>query len=172
MAPVAKVGGLGDVVTSLGRAVQAMGHRVEVVLPWYDFFAHSPLLQSVQHEASFDWGGTHIEASTGVVEGLRCFFLRPHNDLFRTDAVYVGHADGQRFEFFCGAALEFLARTSRRPDVLHCHDWSSADVARLFWQQYAASAMPHTRVVFTIHNLEFGQERVAQAAYACQRFTT
>lgn len=33
MAPIAKVGGLGDVVTSLGRAVQDLGHHVEVVLP-------------------------------------------------------------------------------------------------------------------------------------------
>ena len=36
MAPIAKVGGLADVVTSLGLAVQAEGHEVEVVLPKYD----------------------------------------------------------------------------------------------------------------------------------------
>jgi starch synthase len=33
MAPVAKVGGLGDVVTALGRAVQEEGHLVECILP-------------------------------------------------------------------------------------------------------------------------------------------
>ncbi|KAF5835336.1 hypothetical protein DUNSADRAFT_7568 [Dunaliella salina] len=33
MAPIAKVGGLGDVVTALGRAVQELGHHVEVILP-------------------------------------------------------------------------------------------------------------------------------------------
>ena len=33
MAPIAKVGGLGDVVTSLGRAVKEQGHLVEVILP-------------------------------------------------------------------------------------------------------------------------------------------
>ncbi|KAJ7528847.1 hypothetical protein O6H91_15G022700 [Diphasiastrum complanatum] len=36
MAPIAKVGGLGDVVTSLSRAVQELGHNVEVLLPKYD----------------------------------------------------------------------------------------------------------------------------------------
>jgi len=30
MAPIAKVGGMGDVVTALGRAVQEEGHEVEV----------------------------------------------------------------------------------------------------------------------------------------------
>ncbi len=29
-----QVGGLGDVVTSLGRAVQDQGHHCEVILPW------------------------------------------------------------------------------------------------------------------------------------------
>jgi starch synthase len=32
MAPIAKVGGMGDVVTALGRAVQEYGHQVEVRL--------------------------------------------------------------------------------------------------------------------------------------------
>jgi hypothetical protein len=36
MAPIAKVGGMGDVVTALGRAVQEEGHQVEVILPKFD----------------------------------------------------------------------------------------------------------------------------------------
>lgn len=34
--PFLQEGGLGDVVTALGRAVQEEGHEVEVVLPKYD----------------------------------------------------------------------------------------------------------------------------------------
>ena len=36
MAPIAKVGGLADVVTSLARAHQATGTLVDIVLPKYD----------------------------------------------------------------------------------------------------------------------------------------
>jgi starch synthase len=32
---LSQVGGLGDVVTSLSRAVQDLGHNVEVILPKY-----------------------------------------------------------------------------------------------------------------------------------------
>lgn len=32
-------------VTALGRAVKEQGHLVEVILPRYDFFLHSPILQ-------------------------------------------------------------------------------------------------------------------------------
>ncbi|KAL3682344.1 hypothetical protein R1sor_000366 [Riccia sorocarpa] len=36
MAPVAKVGGLGDVVTGLGRSLQKKGHLLEIILPKYE----------------------------------------------------------------------------------------------------------------------------------------
>ena len=35
-APVAKVGGLADVVFGLGRELEIRGHAVEIVLPRYD----------------------------------------------------------------------------------------------------------------------------------------
>lgn len=41
-----------------------------------------------------------------------------------------------RFDFFCKAALEFLLKTGRQPDILHCHDWSTAHVAKAFWEDY------------------------------------
>merc|ERR1719409_653713 len=41
MAPIAKVGGLGDVVTSLARATKEEGHKVEVILPKYDTLDYS-----------------------------------------------------------------------------------------------------------------------------------
>ena len=31
------------------------------------------------------------------------------------------------------AALEFLLQTGRQPDVLHCHDWSTASLAQAYW---------------------------------------
>jgi hypothetical protein len=40
MAPIAKVGGMGDVVTALARAVQEEGHTVEVVVPKYDVISY------------------------------------------------------------------------------------------------------------------------------------
>jgi starch synthase len=173
MAPVAKVGGLGDVVTALARAVQEGGHQVEVILPRYDFFLGSPLLAGhMAYETEFDLGGTRVFVSTAMVEGVRVWLLEPSNRLFATATVYLGKSDEARFEFFSRAALEFLLRTGRQPDVLHCHDWSTADVAKAYWSEYHWYGLWKPAVVFTIHNLEFGAAKIGEAAYYCQRFTT
>ena len=42
ISPYSKVGGLGDVVRSLPRALRRMGHRVSVVTPLYRFIKERP----------------------------------------------------------------------------------------------------------------------------------
>lgn len=172
MAPIAKVGGMGDVVTALGRAVMDLGHNVEVILPRYDFFQQSPLLGATQYETEFEWGGTRIFVSTCIVEGIRCWFIEPANGMFSGDTVYRGNEDAGRFEFFSNAALEFLLRTQRQPDIIHCHDWSTATVARSYWTHYHDQGLWKSSVVFTIHNLNYGADLIGEAAYYSQRFTT
>lgn len=70
------------------------------------------------------------------------------------------------------AALEFLLQTGRQPDILHCHDWSTAGVAQSFWQDYQPYGLWRPKVVFTIHNADFGMARLGSAAHHCQQFTT
>jgi len=172
MAPIAKVGGLADVVTAIGRATQDLGHMVEVVLPKYQFFNNSVLLGSREYETHFDWGGTTIRVEKCTVEGLQCFFIEPQNGMFQTDSVYGRNDDSARFNFFCNAALEFLTRTARQPDILHCHDWSSAEVARSYWEHYHHNGLTKPKVAFTIHNMNYGQAKLAEAVYHSQMTTT
>ena len=173
MAPIAKVGGMGDVVTALGRAVQAEGHRVELVLPRYRFFDSSPLLGEERFEAEFEWAGARVRVTTAVVEGLRVWFVDPGNGAFESNTVYVGGKEDQaRFEFFCRAALEFLLRTGRQPDILHSHDWSTADVAKAYWTEWHGYGLWRPKVIFTIHNMNYGAAKLGEAAYYSQRFTT
>lgn len=172
MAPIAKVGGLGDVVTALGRAVQEAGNHVEVILPRYDFFLQSPLLGGTQYETEFEWEGQRVFVSSCIVEGLRCWFIEPSNGMFATSTVYQGASDAAKFSWFSRAALEFLLRTQRQPDIIHCHDWSTAEVAKNYWTNYHMYGLWKPKVIFTIHNLNYGAAAIGEAAYYSQRFTT
>ena len=50
------------------------------------------------------------------------------------------------------AALEFLLQTGRQPDILHCHDWSTAILAETYW-------------CVTIHSLSQGRFYMRAAVY-------
>ncbi|CAI5509110.1 unnamed protein product [Closterium sp. Naga37s-1] len=171
MAPVAKVGGLGDVVTSLSRATIELGHRVEVVLPKYDCLKYDQV-QGLEARGDFLWGGTRWLVWHGRVEGIPVHFLEPESGLFWVGCIYGRKDDAARFGTFCHAALEFLLQTGRSPDLLHCHDWSSAPVAWLQREQYSGYGGGNARTVFTIHNLEFGQDMIGRAMAACDMATT
>lgn len=172
MAPIAKVGGLADVVTSLGRAVKDQGHLVEVILPRFDFMMSSPVLSNLQYDCEFEWGGTHVYVTSQLVEGLRVFFIEPKNGFFSVGSVYGRSDDGMRFDFFCKAALQFLLISGRQPDILHCHDWPTAPIAKFYWEEFHHWGLWKPRVVFTIHNLNYGQVKIGEAAHYSQRFTT
>ncbi|OEL13912.1 Soluble starch synthase 3, chloroplastic/amyloplastic [Dichanthelium oligosanthes] len=170
MAPIAKVGGLGDVVTSLSRAVQDLGHNVEVILPKHDCLNLSNVKNLHIHQ-SFSWGGSEIKVWRGLVEDLCVYFLEPQNGMFGVGCVY-GRNDDRRFGFFCHSALEFLLQSGSSPNIIHCHDWSSAPAAWLFKENYAQSSLANARVVFTIHNLEFGAHHIGKAMKYCDKATT
>jgi glycogen synthase len=177
MAPIAKVGGLGDVVTSLGRAVQDAGHRMEVILPKYDVLDYSRV-KNFKEIRGFQFGGCFNRVWQGEVEGLTTLFIEPQNGMFSCGCIYgadfkpVPLTDAQRFGFFSHAALEFCLQSGRRPDVAHIHDWQTAPVARLYWDCYRNHGLPNTRLVFTIHNLNYGANLIAEAMSYSQRATT
>lgn len=171
MAPIAKVGGLGDVVTSLSRAVQDLGHTVDIIMPKYDCMNLSNV-KDFHHSRNFSWGGTEIKVWFGRVEGLSVYFLEPQNGMFWVGCIYGRNNDADRFGFFCHAALEYLLQTGSHPDILHCHDWSSAPVAWLFKEHYMHYGLNSARVVFTIHNLEFGAPFIGKAMAHADKATT
>lgn len=96
MAPIAKVGGLADVVTSLGRAVQDEGHEVTVVLPKYDCLDYSSV-RGLREVASFSHENVRVKVWEGDVEGLHVVFLEPDNGFFWVGCIYGRGDDAHRF---------------------------------------------------------------------------
>jgi len=158
-APVAKVGGLGDVVFGLSRELEIRGNSVEVILPKYDCLRYSEIfgLEIALKDLWVPWYDRSIHCSVyfGFVHGRKCFFIEPHSEQnYFNRHVFYGHSDDdQRFAFFCRAALEFMLRTNKHPDVIHCHDWQTALVPVLLFEVYKQLGMTHPRVCFTLHNM-------------------
>uniref|UniRef100_A0ACD5T855 Uncharacterized protein n=1 Tax=Avena sativa TaxID=4498 RepID=A0ACD5T855_AVESA len=161
MAPVAKVGGLADVISGLGKALQKKGHLVEIILPKYDCMQVDQVsnlkVLDVLVQSFFEGKMFNNKIWTGTVEGLPVYFIEPqHPANYFWRAQYYGENDDfKRFSYFSRAALELLYQSGKKVDIIHCHDWQTAFVAPLYWDIYANLGFNSARICFTCHNFEY-----------------
>ncbi len=159
-APVAKVGGLGDVVQGLSRELTTRGNAVEIILPKYDCMRYDRIwgLQKTYGDLWVPYHDQHVHCDVyfGFVDGLKCFFIESHSfkNFFNRGTFYGHQDDTERFAFFCRAALEFLWKANKHPEVIHCHDWQTGLVPVLLFEIYKPMGMTHPRVCYTLHNLK------------------
>jgi starch synthase len=160
MAPVAKVGGLADVVFGLSRELAIRGNHVEIVLPKYDSLRYDQIwgLTEAYRDLWIPWygGAIHCTVYFGLVHDRKCFFIEPHSqdNFFNRGSVYGFGDDVMRFAFFSRAAMELLWKAGKHPDVIHCHDWQTALVPVYLYEIYQPLGMHHPRVCLTIHNFQ------------------
>ncbi len=156
-APAAKAGGLGDVVSGLSRELELRGNAVEIILPKYASLQYSEIwdLRPSYHDLWVPWydGAVRCTVWFGYANGRKCFFIEPHSaaNFFGRERLYGYWDDPERFAFFSKAALEFMFRADKRPDIIHCHDWQTGLVPVLLYEQYG-QGMPEQRVCYTVHN--------------------
>lgn len=159
-APVAKVGGLADVVFGLSRELEIRGNSVEIILPKYDCMRHDHIygLQKDFDDLWVPWCDERVHCSVyfGFVHGRKCFFIEPHSfKNYFNRGIYYGHRDDdERFAFFCRATLEFMLKSNKNPDIIHCHDWQTGLLPVLLYEIYQHTGMSHPRVCYTLHNLK------------------
>src|SRR5205823_1860764 len=103
LAPVAKVGGLADVVFGLARELESRGNAVEIILPKYNCMRYDHIwgLTTAYERLWVPWYSGAIETTVwfGTVHGRKCFFIDPHSreNFFNRGAVYGQHDDMSRF---------------------------------------------------------------------------
>ena len=159
-APFAKVGGLGDVVGTLPKALLAQGHDVRVVLPRYGFLQQS----MTRHEAPLGVPLGGQEAWCAVCESrlpgseVPIYFLE-HDVLFGGPRIY-GPADGAlhelaRFGLLSRGALQLCRYLDFIPDVIHVHDWPTAPLPVMLNTVERGQDFDLCATVLTIHNMAY-----------------
>jgi starch synthase len=159
LAGVAKVGGLADVVHGLARELSIRGHHVEVILPRYDCMRFDRVWGYTKTYSDlwvpFHHMWVHCDVYFGFVDGIKVFFIEPHSykNFFQRGIIYGHQDDAERFAFFSKAALEFMLKANKHPEVVHVHDWQTAAVPLMLFETYRGFGMTHPRACFTIHNI-------------------
>lgn len=161
MAPLAKVGGLADVMSGLPRALTQLGVETAVVIPRY----RSISLREAQrafHGLRIWLGWRPYDCDIWVLtrNGVPVFLV-DQPALFDREGTYQDpsgndYADNHvRFAVLSRAALE-ITRYLFRPQIIHCHDWQAAPVILYARSTFALDpTFIATRFVCTIHNLGY-----------------
>lgn len=172
LAWVAKVGGLADVVFGLSNELEIRGNHVEIILPKYDCMRYDHIfgLTEVYKDLWVPWygGAIHCSVYFGFVHGRKCFFIDAHSqdNFFNRGCIYGFNDDIMRFAFFSRAAMEFLWKSGKHPEIIHCHDWQTALVPVFLYEIYKYLGMTHPRVCYTIHNFKHQGVTGAEVLYA------
>jgi len=160
LAPVAKVGGLGDVIHGLSKQQQKNGDQVEIIIPKYDILQYQ-FIKNLSLETPDLWSFEdafkyHNAVWSGIVDGLKTYFIEPHHNqyYFNRGAIYGCLNDIERFLYFCRTTLEFLFTSEKKPDIIHVHDWPTASIPILLKTIYEDLGFKYGASVLTIHNLE------------------
>ncbi len=156
--PVAKVGGLADVVGALPKYQQQEGHTAKVVMPCY----HTPFLKENEFELVHQ-GGTWMGKTWRHFNVIRektnklgfDLYLLDIPGLLDGDRVYGYDNDTERFLAFQIAVLDWMNTWKHHPDIVHCHDHHTGLVPFMMAHAFRFNSLRDIPTVFTIHNAQY-----------------
>jgi len=156
--PLAKAGGLGDVVGSLPRALRQAGHDVRIAIPRYSSINLESYQTIRQGNFAIPFMGRQEEISIiqVLLKDVVPVYLLENQRYFDRPAIYGENDDLERFLLFSMAAMEVPRKLNWQPDILHCHDWHAGMVAPLLKIDHRNDAFYSSCAsIFTIHNLAY-----------------
>jgi len=156
--PVAKAGGLGDVVGALPKYQNQSGAIAKVVIPMYRTkFLYANEWDTVHkgytHLGNWWFTYTIIKERTNKL-GFDLYLVDIHGLLDREN-VYGYGDDLERFVAFQIAVVDWLSAWKHQPDLLHVHDHQAGLIPFMLKYCYQYRHLEKIATVLTIHNAQY-----------------
>jgi starch synthase len=156
--PVAKAGGLGDVVGALPKYQNKLGHNAKVIMPMY----HTKFLYEhefdVVHKGSFGmahyWLDYTIIKEKENILGFELYLVDIFGLLDR-EKVYGYDDDTARFTAFQIAVVDWLSKWDFKPDILNVHDHQAALIPFMIQNCFAYRHLSSIKTILTVHNAQY-----------------
>ena len=155
-APLAKSGGLADVVGTLPKYLRKLGIDARVMIPYHRVIREKYGAQ-VEHLFSFEislgWRRKFVGLNR-LMLNKTCVWLIENEEYFG-GPLYLPAREGEQYAFFTRAVLETLLRLDWKPDILHVNDWHTGMIPLLLKTQYADTPIGKIKTLLTIHNIAY-----------------
>ncbi len=164
--PIAKVGGLADVVGALPKYQNNLKCDSSVIMPFYNNkFTQSNEFTEVyrgQLQLGFQSQEYRIVSLPKKELGYELFCVDiPY--LLHTSTVYSDN-DTFRFLAFQIATLDWILQLKEKPKIVHCHDHHSGLVPFMMAHSFKYESLCTIPTIFTIHNGQyqgwFGHDKI------------
>jgi starch synthase len=156
--PIAKVGGLADVVGALPKYQNLAGMDAAVVIPYYDRkFTRENEFETVFKAITLL--GTRrlffevLKEKTKKL-GFELYLIRIPGLLDREE-VYMYPDERKQFVAFQLAFLDWISYSQQTPDIIHCHDHHVGLIPFLMQHSKLYTRLANIPTVFTIHNGQY-----------------
>ncbi len=155
VAPIVKVGGLGDVAGALPKSLIKKGVDIRLSLPYYGSIKTPAKL--VLRNLKMSWNDKDISFNVylAFIPGTKIPVYLIKHPIFAGPKVYPEKEGIERFSFWTKASLTLITALNFIPDIIHLHDWHAALAAQYlpeFKAEYPA-VFSKVKVLYTIHNL-------------------
>ncbi|MDR3279610.1 MAG: glycogen synthase [Synergistaceae bacterium] len=163
MAPLAKQGGLGDVLGALPKSLRKRSVDARVLLPVFpgvmecverNKYPCSLLTEKIC--VALNWRVYSANVYRVDVDGVPVYLL-DQPELFTNVNIYpmsLSRMSVMPFAFLSMAALELPGCIGWKPDIFHVHDWTASILPLILrWHKHYRALRSEYDVVFTIHNL-------------------
>lgn len=156
--PVAKAGGLGDVVGALPKYQCKSGDIAKVVMPMYRTKFLYENDWTVDYKGSANLGNWNFDFTVIKEPSNKLgfdLFLIDINGLLDRQKIYGYDDDAERFTAFQIAVVSWISSWEHKPDVVHCHDHHTALIPFMMKYCYAFQHLSSVPTVVTIHNGQY-----------------
>ncbi len=155
--PIAKVGGLADVVGALPKYQNNAKTSSQVIMPFYnntfaEAYAFSAIYENELHLGDQTYPFKVLSLKETPLE-FSIFFIDIPDLLFK-DYVY-SHNDTERFLAFQIAVLDWMLTWETQPNIIHCHDHHTGLVPFMLQESYKYEAFKNIPNILTIHNAQY-----------------
>jgi len=162
-APFVKVGGLGEIMNSLPKALRDMGCDARVMIPKY------ATIDMEKHKMTLELKGLSLGTPEIDPQGLLTsnvlkneenggvtYFLENMEYYEKRANVYGYGDDTIRWVLLSKGVLEFLKLSKWKPDIIVACDWQAGFIPNYLHTEYKDDPiLKNITTVFSIHNLKY-----------------